>query len=73
MIFRTTRKRRYRNKNKKTNKNKTKSYKRNYLVGQKFKCKKGGAPLPSTSSPASLPMVIDKDNIAYSCTPIPTS
>lgn len=32
---------------------------------------KGGAAVPNSSG-VGLPMVIDKNNIAYSCTPVPT-
>ena len=45
---------------------------RNYLVGKKYNCKKGGGGAPSAGS-VKLPMLIDKNNVAYSCSPIATS
>jgi hypothetical protein len=62
---------------KKTHKRKaygTKKYKtvRHYLVGKKYSCKKGGGTAPSAGS-VKLPMLIDKNNVAYSCAPIANS
>lgn len=73
----------YRTKN--NYKNKYKKQKRSYLVSKKYKCvrininkktkkHKGGAttPMPNTSN-VTLPIVIDKNQVTYSCTPVPTS
>ena len=59
--------------------------KQSYLVNKRYKCvkininkrtkkHKGGAttPMPNTSNVA-LPIVIDKNQVTYSCTPVPTS
>ena len=56
---------RKRNRNQKT--------KRLCILRRKYKCIKGGATTPSNTPIIGLPMVIDKNNIAYTCTPIPTS
>ena len=50
----------------------TKTRRRKYLVGKKYKCKKGGGGAPSAGS-VKLPMLIDKNNVAYSCSPIANS
>lgn len=42
----------------------------------KSKKRKGGAtttPIPATATTASLPIVIDKNNVMYSCTAMPSS
>jgi len=56
------------------NKNYTKRYKCVKLTRRNKKYKGGAVTTSAPSSPsASLPMVIDKNNIAYSCTPIPNN
>jgi hypothetical protein len=63
------------NKSKKRNhiKSKKRKTKRLYLLRRKYRCLKGGAAVPQVTPIVGLPMVIDKNNIAYTCTPIPTS
>jgi hypothetical protein len=62
----------------KTKKNKkskrTRTYKRKYRCVTK-KYRGGASNYPNGSLPVTptLPMVIDKNNIAYSCTPLPSS
>jgi hypothetical protein len=55
------------------NKNNKRKTKRLHLLRRKYKCKKGGATTSSNTPIIGLPMIIDKNNIAYTCTPIPTS
>lgn len=68
----------------KRNYNKYKKHKRSSLVSKKYKCikinikktrkHKGGATTPAPNpSNVTLPIVIDKNQITYSCTPVPTS
>ena len=55
----------YKNINRKT--------KRLHLLRRKYRCVKGGAPTTTVAPNVSLPIVIDKNNITYTCSPIPTS
>jgi hypothetical protein len=65
-------KRKYNKKNKKTRRKKYKCVKIN--IKKKTRKHKGGATtyVPSTSN-VTLPIVIDKNQVTYSCTPVPTS
>jgi hypothetical protein len=65
-------------KSRKTKGTKSKYYYKYKCVKIQYKTKKrrGGAvstSMPTVPTGISLPMVIDKNNVAYSCTPIPTS
>ena len=78
MTYRTKTHGRKRRSVKKTHKRKaygTKKYKslRHYLVGKKYSCKKGGGGGAPSAGSVKLPMLIDKNNVAYSCSPIATS
>ena len=63
----------YKSKKRNRNKNSRRKTKRLHLLRRKYKCYKGGAATTTATPIIGLPMVIDKNNVAYSCTPIPKS
>jgi hypothetical protein len=66
-----TKSKKFRNK-KHSRKMRNKKYKCVKLTRRNKKYRGGATPIPSSAN-VSLPMVIDKNNVAYSCTPIPTN
>ena len=60
----------YTNKKKITLKRKQRKTKRIHLVRNKKRYLKGGTTIPNN---ITLPILIDKSNITYSCSPIPGS
>jgi hypothetical protein len=57
------------------NKNSKRKTKRLYLLRRKYKYYKGGATFttPTVGPNVTLPIVVDKNSIAYTCVPIPKS